>query len=161
MTAFAEASQTAEDTGKQIESLEKAVVMAKASYDSANAALQAWTASLRVPPTVNINDTPSWEITGGEPRALATGLDYVPYDNYRARLHRGEAVLTAAEASEWRRGGTGSSAAVADMIGASVERALAKAGIYMDGMRVGELTTRTVSANIRADNNARTRAMGG
>lgn len=34
----------------------------------------------------------------------ATGLDFVPYDNYAARLHRGEAVLTKAEADNWRKG---------------------------------------------------------
>ncbi len=32
----------------------------------------------------------------------ATGLDYVPYDNYLARLHVGESVLTASEAQKWR-----------------------------------------------------------
>lgn len=35
----------------------------------------------------------------------ATGLDYVPYDEFPALLHRGEAVLTAAEATVWRNGG--------------------------------------------------------
>ncbi|MBQ8653971.1 MAG: hypothetical protein IJ507_03460, partial [Clostridia bacterium] len=35
----------------------------------------------------------------------ATGLDYVPFNDYRARLHEGEAVLTKLEATEWRRGG--------------------------------------------------------
>ena len=34
----------------------------------------------------------------------ATGLNYVPYDNYPALLHRGEAVLTSIEATEWRNG---------------------------------------------------------
>lgn len=34
----------------------------------------------------------------------ATGLNYVPYDNFPAFLHRGEAVLTAAEARVWRNG---------------------------------------------------------
>lgn len=33
-----------------------------------------------------------------------TGLDYVPYDEYAARLHKGEAVLTKAEADNWRKG---------------------------------------------------------
>lgn len=33
-----------------------------------------------------------------------TGLDYVPYDNYLVYLHKGEAVLTAEEASDWRAG---------------------------------------------------------
>ena len=32
------------------------------------------------------------------------GLDYVPYDEYPARLHKGETVLTAAEARVWRAG---------------------------------------------------------
>lgn len=36
-----------------------------------------------------------------------TGLDYVPYDEFPALLHQGEAVLTAAEAERWRRHGLG------------------------------------------------------
>lgn len=34
----------------------------------------------------------------------ATGLDYVPYDEFPALLHKGEAVLTASEAAAWRAG---------------------------------------------------------
>ena len=34
----------------------------------------------------------------------AKGLDYVPYNNFPATLHEGEAVLTASEAAAWRRG---------------------------------------------------------
>ena len=34
----------------------------------------------------------------------AGGLDYVPYNNYVANLHRGEMVLTSAEATEYRKG---------------------------------------------------------
>ena len=40
---------------------------------------------------------------GAVPR-LAVGLDYVPYDEFPALLHKGEAVLTAAEAAVWRAG---------------------------------------------------------
>ena len=47
---------------------------------------------------------------GGE---YATGLNYVPYDEFPAILHRGEAVLTAAEARVWRKNGLGGAAAVA------------------------------------------------
>ena len=42
---------------------------------------------------------------GGSVGHYATGLDYVPYDDFPAILHKGEAVLTASEASDWRRGG--------------------------------------------------------
>ena len=38
-----------------------------------------------------------------------TGLDFVPRDNYLARLHQGEAVLTADEARAWRNGQYGRS----------------------------------------------------
>lgn len=42
---------------------------------------------------------------GAETPGFATGLDYVPRDNYLARLHQGEAVLTRNEADAWRSGG--------------------------------------------------------
>jgi phage-related protein len=44
---------------------------------------------------------------------LATGLNYVPYDEYPALLHRGEAVLTAAEARQWRKNGIGGEQGIA------------------------------------------------
>lgn len=37
----------------------------------------------------------------------AIGFDYIPSNNFPMLLHRGEAVLTAREAEEWRRGGSG------------------------------------------------------
>ena len=41
---------------------------------------------------------------GSGGHSSAGGLDYVPYDGYPAVLHRGESVLTKAEAEDWRRG---------------------------------------------------------
>lgn len=49
--------------------------------------------------SVNV-DVNSSGTTGGR----AGGLDYVPYNNYVANLHRGEMVLTADEADSYRRG---------------------------------------------------------
>lgn len=39
-----------------------------------------------------------------QPPGFSVGLDYVPYDEFPALLHKGEAVLTAAEAAVWRAG---------------------------------------------------------
>ena len=49
---------------------------------------------------VNVNATSS----GGVDGSHANGLDYVPYNNYIANLHRGEMVLTAREAENYRNG---------------------------------------------------------
>lgn len=40
----------------------------------------------------------------GSDGSHAGGMDYVPYNNYVANLHRGEMVLTSAEATEYRKG---------------------------------------------------------
>lgn len=47
-----------------------------------------------------------WVTTFNVPQIpkLSTGLNFVPYDEYPAFLHRGEAVLTAAQARAWRNG---------------------------------------------------------
>ena len=39
---------------------------------------------------------------GVRPASHASGLDYVPYDNYLANLHKGEVVLTAKASEEYR-----------------------------------------------------------
>ena len=41
---------------------------------------------------------------GASVNEYATGLDYVPYDEFPAFLHEGEAVLTKEEANRWRAG---------------------------------------------------------
>lgn len=42
------------------------------------------------------------EMSGGNANAHASGLPFVPYDNYPALLHRGEAVVNAQDAKELR-----------------------------------------------------------
>lgn len=46
----------------------------------------------------------------------ANGLDYVPFDGYIAELHKGEQVLTAKEASEYRSGQSGGGVTVVQNI---------------------------------------------
>lgn len=84
---------------------------------------------------------------------FATGLDYVPYDDYMARLHEGEAVLTKAEASDWRKGGDYAPAAAIDygQMAAAVASALSGMTVQMSGRAVGELVAPTVSAAIARD----------
>lgn len=87
----------------------------------------------------------------GSGRGFATGLDYVPYNDYAARLHEGEAVLTKAEAARWRSGEAAQgvdAAALAMAVGEAVSAALDGAAVEMNGERVGELLTRKVSRNI-------------
>lgn len=64
-----------------------------------------------VGPTTNTGPASSYGAMGSGFSSFfnshATGLDYVPYDNYLARLHKGEAVLTSSEADAWRGGGSG------------------------------------------------------
>ena len=84
------------------------------------------------------------------PPGKAVGMDYVPYDNYVARLHEGEAVLTKAEATSWRRG-EGQGVDVAGIVGAVVQgvrEGLRGLAINMDGHAVGDLVTEQVSRNI-------------
>lgn len=47
------------------------------------------------------------KVEGGADGSHAGGLDYVPYNNYVANLHRGEMVLTAKEAENYRRSAFG------------------------------------------------------
>lgn len=76
----------------------------------------------------------------------ATGLDYVPYNNFAARLHEGEAVLTKAEATLWRSGGPLQSPAIDyDRLAGAIASALAGTSVQMDGQAVGVLVAPTVS----------------
>lgn len=46
-------------------------------------------------------------VSGSGGKSAASGLDYVPRNNFPALLHEGEAVLTASEADAWRKGNGG------------------------------------------------------
>lgn len=86
----------------------------------------------------------------------ADGLSYVPYNDYLSYLHKGEAVLTAAQAEDWRAGRAdsagGLSASTISAIGTAIAQAVAQAlngtSVLMDGQSVGNLVTDTVSRNI-------------
>ena len=79
----------------------------------------------------------------------ASGLTYVPYDDYTANLHRGEMVLTRQQA-EGYRSGSGGGVDMAALL-AEVRRLgdrIETMSITIDGQRVGDVVTEHVSRNI-------------
>lgn len=85
----------------------------------------------------------------GAPAAqgFATGLDYVPYNNYPARLHEGEAVLTKLEADQWRSG-TPSAGLDVSALAQTMADALSGVTVQMDGHTVGTLVAPAVNQYI-------------
>lgn len=81
----------------------------------------------------------------------AKGLNYVPYDGYRASLHRGEVVLNQAQGRAWRQG-QASGGINAQQLYSAVSEAVAAAisgiSVNMDGRVVGNLVADQVSRNI-------------
>lgn len=92
----------------------------------------------------------------GKPKSHAIGSAYIPFDNYPAILHRGERVLPAAEARQ-----QGNEYLSGADIGREIREAMERVNVMMSGEKVGNLTTKRVERNIRADNYSKLRAMGG
>lgn len=86
----------------------------------------------------------------GAGRSFATGLDYVPYDNFVAKLHAGETVLNRADATAYRAGNVGgiNAESISQAVAVAVREALDGVGVYMGADRVGDLVTQRVSRNI-------------
>lgn len=84
----------------------------------------------------------------------ASGLDYVPYDNYRAALHEGESVLTAQEAKVWRAMkfnlGNQSNLNYDALGGVMRESVRAGGNVYLDGQSVGRVISARQADSYRA-----------
>lgn len=84
----------------------------------------------------------------------ATGAWNIPYDNYRAVLHRNEMVLNATQARQYREG-KGNSAgidfdAMVNRIVAAVTEGIENANIDLDGEKITRNVNRRLAANVRA-----------
>lgn len=85
-----------------------------------------------------------------------TGLAYVPYDNYVARLHKGETVLTRLQADMWRAGERSVPVSTdPEAIGDAVQRALSGMTVELDGQAVGRMVAPAVSSLMGSELRAR------
>ena len=79
----------------------------------------------------------------------AKGLDYVPYDDYVSRLHRGEMVLTASQARRYREGDKGQNmAGISKLIVAAIREGMSDANVnaYVSGQGMTNMVN-TMTAN--------------
>lgn len=92
----------------------------------------------------------------------SSGLDYVPYDDYIARLHQGEMVLTKNEANMWRSGQSGQQVNIA-AITAAVANAIAErpVAINIDGKAFAAMTAKEMNRAIGNRNIQTLMGMGG
>ena len=95
--------------------------------------------------------TPELRSVPTRAQGFATGLDYVPYNEFPALLHEGEAVLTKAEAAQWRSGETAQSvdlAGVGAAVAQAVRGALDGVVVAIDGQAAGQVLVEPVSRGI-------------
>lgn len=85
----------------------------------------------------------------------ATGMTYVPYNDFPARLHEGEAVLTRLEAETWRSGRENAPSADPAALAQALAGALSGMTVQLDGQTVGQLVTPAVSREIARQTAAR------
>ena len=87
--------------------------------------------------------------TGNTEGYHAAGLSYVPNNGYKAELHKGEAILAANTAEDYRSGtNTPDMAGFANMVVGAILQAMSGVQVVMNGERVGDVVTERVSQNI-------------
>lgn len=126
----------------------------RATWERAKAAVGRLFVGAEVDVSSTVHESSSGRLHGGgSGQGFATGLDYVPYNEFPAYLHEGEAVLTKTEATEWRRGIGQQSFDMPELIqtvSAAVREGMRGFGFYVDGQRLADATSEPVSRNIAA-----------
>lgn len=124
------AASSADNASSKLGALGSAIASAASAISSAASRIN----SVRVVSTIG----------GGGGNKIAkksVGLSYVPYDGYQAILHKGEAVLTAAQASSYRLGSPAAQGIDYDALAG----AMSGMTMSMDSRMVGQIIERSVS----------------
>ena len=141
---YNEQTSAAQGFENEMENLQVKMNSLEADLDIASAALERMAAAANYAASAASTNLSSGEYYawyyGGANGSHAGGLDYVPFDGYRAILHRGERIQTAAEASLARAYGLYNPSMDYDALG-GVVRDNVKAGgnVYLDGRVVGSV----------------------
>ena len=140
----------ADEAGAKIEELAQSTVLLKAAMDNAESALAKLEASAGSFTTYG-----QWANDHYSKNSNAKGLWDVPYDDYVSTLHRGEMVLSASRARDYREGDTNSSLDLERLL-AAVEAAI-KAGMegatvrsYLNGRDITDEVNRAQIKQLKA-----------
>jgi len=167
---FNQLEENAEKANKALESaktsqenLSSSLANAQSEYASYAAAVQGMINELTgmkqaidsIPESKDVDININYH-TNGDGSAVdgshAKGDWNIPYDNYIARLHRGEMVLTATQARQYRNNESSGGGASAAEIGREMSRAMRGVGFYFNDREVartfGNSTTGRVNRNI-------------
>lgn len=161
VSIYQEQTKAAEAASSEMETLKSTMSSLEADLSIASAALERLSAAASAAASsvggdggsagMNSGQYYNWFYGGGN-GSHSAGLDYVPFDGYRAILHRGERIQTAAEASLFRRYGTQQPQFNYNSIGAAMwDNAPALGGnVYLDGRTVGQVLSDQQGKSYRA-----------
>ena len=145
---YNEQSKAATDASNKMKELSNKMFQLETDLAIANAALARLSASADTASAALAGVNGTGEASDG---SHAGGLDYVPWDGYRAILHKGERVQTAAEASLMRGFGNYQPGLdYAALGGVMRDNVHAGGNVYLDGRTVGSVISDAQGQSYRA-----------
>ena len=134
-----------ESTGKT-DSLSAAAEALKLQLDIAKSAFE------HAASEMNSVTAPTFSGDGSEEPQHAKGAWNIPYDDYHARLHRGEMVLTASQARRYRDGSDINMSSLAQTIANAVRDSMANVSVrsYLNGKDITDEVSRNMGNSMKS-----------